>query len=347
MPLDRNKIVRYQVLDRCFRDTSRLYRVADLLECCNRELQRYDFRTVAKRTIQNDIQMLCMEPYNVEFDETLKESNCYRYADTTQSLKVLKLIDPNRDALLQTIDSLRDIYNDPDNQNPQWQWMLLTLQALADNRPINANEEYVSFENNAAYSGNIHFAPLLESIINQHPVTIRYKPYQRHAASEWNIYPYFLKQYNSRWFLFARIDGKEELTNFALDRIYEIKLWSHPFVPSGIDFTSYFDDAIGPTVNDNMVVETVTVKIAASRYPYVETKPFSEKQRILKHDDKTYTISFPVKVNNEFIAKLLSFGSDLAVIHPEHLRQRVAETVEQMHNQYKAAKERMENQIEE
>lgn len=287
MPLDRNKMLRYQVLYRCFRDTSRQYRIGDLLECCNRELQRYDFHIVSKRTIQNDIQMLGMEPYNVEFDETLKASNYYRYADTTQSLKVLKLIDPNRDALLQTIETIREKYSDPDNQNPQWQWMLLTLQSLADNRPIQANKQYVSFENNAAFAGNIFFASLLECIINQHPAIIRYKPYQRLTPKECNIYPYYLKQYNSRWFLFARIDGREELTNFALDRIYEIKPWNHPFEPTDIDFSTYFDDVIGATVNDAMVVETVTVKVSASRYPYVETKLFSEKQRILKHDSKT------------------------------------------------------------
>ena len=103
-----------------------------------------------------------------------------------------------------------------------------------------------------------------------------------------------------------------------------------------IDFSTYFDNVIGATVNEAMVVETVTVKIAASRYPYVETKPFSEKQRILKHDSKTYTISFPIKVNNELIAKLLSFGSELEVLHPQHLRQQIAEMVQQMHNQYSA-----------
>lgn len=334
MPLDRNKMLRYQVLDRCFRDTSRLYRVGDLLECCNHEMLRYDFRPVSKRTVQNDIQMLGMEPYNVEFDETLKSSNCYRYADTTQSLKVLRLIDPNHDALLQTIDALREKYNDPDNQNPQWQWMLLTLQALADNRTMQANEQYVSFENNVAFAGNVHFAPLLECIINRHPATIRYQPYKHPVSTEKNIYPYYLKQYNSRRFLFAKIDGNDTISNFALDRIHDVRPWKHTFEPTDIDFSVYFDDVIGVTVNDAMTIENITVKVSASRYPYVETKPFSEKQRILKHDSKSYTISFPIKINNELIAKLLSFGSDLEVIHPEHLRQQVAETIQQMHNQY-------------
>ncbi len=84
MPLDRNKILRYQVLDRCFRNTSRLYKVIDLLDCCNQEMRRYDYRHVSLRTIQNDIQLLAKDPYNVVFDEKLYKRHYYRYSDTLQ-----------------------------------------------------------------------------------------------------------------------------------------------------------------------------------------------------------------------------------------------------------------------
>ena len=337
MPLDRNKILRYQVLDRCFRDTSRLYKATDILACCNQELQRYDFKPIRIRTIQNDIQTLQMEPYNIEFDSVLIKSHHYRYSDTAQSLKVLELIDPNRDALLLTIDSLREKYNDPDDQNPQWQWMLLALQAIADNRPLDSNKQYVSFENNEVYAGNVHFATLLECIINQHPATIRYQPYKHPAASEKNIYPYYLKQSNSRWFLFAKIDGNDTISNFALDRIKTVKPWKHPFEPTDIDFATYFNDVIGVTVNSSMAVETVTLRVNAERYPYIETKPFSEKQHIVKRDSKTYIISFPIKINNEFIAKLLSFGNDIEVLHPNHLREEITQKIKEMNAVYASA----------
>ena len=65
MPLDRNKLLRYQVLNTCFQDTSRQYRSGDLVDCCNRELQRYDLKEVSKRTVQLDVQTLQAEPYNV------------------------------------------------------------------------------------------------------------------------------------------------------------------------------------------------------------------------------------------------------------------------------------------
>lgn len=334
MPLDRNKMLRYQVLNACFQDTSRRYRMEDLVDCCNRTLRRYDLNLVSKRTIQLDVQTLQAEPYNVEFDPVLKKDKFYRYSDTSYSLELLKLAAPDRDALTRTIDVLRQRYSDADEQNPQWQWMLTTLQAIADDRPLETAEPYVSFENNNAFAGNAHFATLLESIINRHPVVVRYKPYQQPEAEELKIHPYYLKQFNSRWFLFAAAEGHDGIMNLALDRILGIRQWRHAYRDAEMDFHSYFDDMIGVSRNTDMAVEQIILRVSNHRYPYVETKPFSEKQRIIKHDEQTHTIAFPMRVNNELVAEILSFGADIEVLQPQHLRRRIAQISEQMHRQY-------------
>ena len=334
MPLDRNKLLRYQVLNTCFQDTSRQYRIGDLVDCCNRELRRYDLREVSRRTVQNDLQTLQAEPYNVEFDPVLKKDKFYRYSDTSYSLELLKLAAPDRDALTRTIDVLRERYSDADEQNPQWQWMLTTLQAIADDRPLETAEPYVSFENNNAFAGNAHFATLLESIINRHPVVVRYKPYQQPEAEELKIHPYYLKQFNSRWFLFAASEEHDGIMNLALDRILGIRQWRHAYREAEMDFQSYFDDMIGVSRNSDMAVEQIILRVSNQRYPYVETKPFSEKQRIIKHDEQTHTIAFPMRVNNELVAEILSFGADIEVLQPQHLRQRIAQISEQLHRQY-------------
>ena len=337
MPIDRNKILRYKILNECFRDMSRQYRIGDLLDCVNRELKRYDLNTVSRRTVQKDLQDLQMEPHNVEFDEVLRESNCYRYADTSFSLEVLQLTPKDRDALARTIEVLLERYSDPDEQNPQWQWMLTTLQSIADNRPLESAEPYVSFENNEAYSGNVNFATLLESIINRHPVVIRYKPFVQKEAEEYKAHPYYLKQYNSRWFLFAEVEGQEGIWNFALDRILSVRQWKHAYRLPQVDFNDYFSDMIGVSRTADMHVEPITLKVSNSRYPYVETKPFSEKQRIKTHDGQTHTVTFPMRVNNELVQKLLSFGDDIEVLQPQHLRQRMAAIVEAMKEKYSPA----------
>ena len=334
MPIDRNKMLRYQVLNRCFQDTSRRYRTKDLLECCNREMQKYDLNTISTRTIQQDLQDLQAEPYNVQFDPELKKQYYYRYCDTSYNLELLQLTAPDHDALTRTIDLLRERYSDADEQNPQWQWMLTTLQAIADGRPLDTAQPYVSFENNNAFAGNAHFATLLESIINRHPVIVRYKPYQQPEPTQLKIHPYFLKQFNSRWFLFAAADETGDLLNLALDRILTIRQWRHAYREAEVDFHTWFDDMMGVSRNSDMTIEQIILRVSNQRYPYVETKPFSEKQRILKNDKQTHTIAFPMRVNNELVAEILSFGADIEVLQPQHLRQRITETVAQMQTQY-------------
>jgi len=334
MPVDRNKMLRYQVLNTCFQDTSRHYHIGDLVDSCNRELRRYDLREVSKRTVQLDLQTLQAEPYNVEFDPDLKEQNIYRYADTSYNLELLKLTAPDRDALTRTIEVLRGRYSDPDEQNPQWQWMLTTLQAIADGRPLESADPYVSFENNEAFAGNAHFATLLESITNRHPIIVRYKPYQQPDPEDLKTHPYHLKQFNSRWFLFAAVEGRDGIQNLALDRIYSIRQWRHAYRPPEVDFSTFFDDMIGVSRNSDMSVEQIILRVSNQRYPYVETKPFSENQRIVDYDDQTHTIAFPMRVNRELVAELLSFGYDIEVLQPQHLHRQIAEIAIQMHGLY-------------
>ena len=327
MPLDRNKLLRFQALDRCLRDTSRLYNVSDLLDCCNREMHRYDYPEVKKRTIQKDLHDIKEKPFNVEFDDELFKRHYYRYADTTQSLCVLKLVDSSRDTLLEAIGSLREKCNDPDEQNPQWQWMLQTLQSLAGNQPLKIDTPYVSFDNNAAFSGNVHFSTLLSHISNHQPIIIRYKPYTKPHPEEVKIHPYFLKQYNSRWFLIARVDDVDETITFALDRIIDIRIWKHAFKPSDVDFNRYYEDVTGVTVMNDEPVSKIVLKVTAQRYPYIQTKPFSEKQKIETYDDDSYVISFPMRINKEFTASILSFGSDIEVLKPLRLRKEIADII--------------------
>lgn len=336
MPLDRNKLLRYQLWDRCFRDTSRLYSVSDLLECCNNEMRRYDYREIARRTVQDDIKKLQGEPYNVEFDVELYSKHYYRYADTNQSLRVLKLINPNLDILSHTIDSLSKKYNDPDEHNPQWQWMLLTLQSLVDNRPVEIDNPYVSFENNEAFYGNKIFSELLCYIINCQPIIIRYRPYNKAKPDNVKIHPYLLKQYNSRWFLIARVDDVDEIITFALDRILAIRLWKHSFKPSTVDFNSYYNEVTGVTVLKDEPVSNIVLKVTAQRYPYVQTKPFSAKQKVLSHDNEHYVISFPMRINNELTAEILSFGSDIEVLKPLKLRDKVSAILKDASSRYEA-----------
>jgi len=57
MPKNKNAVIRYQVLDKCFANTGRKFYIDDLVEECNKILsdQKGADVSVKKRTVQNDI----------------------------------------------------------------------------------------------------------------------------------------------------------------------------------------------------------------------------------------------------------------------------------------------------
>ena len=131
MPANKDQLLRYKVLNSCFKDSSRLYDINALVECCQLEMLRVYDKSVSKRSVQNDLQLLQIEPYNVEFDEVLKKQHFYRYADTSFNLEVVSdLTKREKTALHETVELLRPICEDPDTATPLMQWMFMSLQRL-------------------------------------------------------------------------------------------------------------------------------------------------------------------------------------------------------------------------
>lgn len=61
------------------------------------------------------------------------------------------------------------------------------------------------------------------------------------------VSPYHLKQYNNRWFLIAKRKDFDKMSNYAIDRIKEIKETTKVFEPldDDFDFEEFFSDVVG------------------------------------------------------------------------------------------------------
>ncbi len=334
MPLNKDQLLRYQILDRCFSDGSKLYKMSDLVEAVNSEMMDTYCKEVSKRSVQNDVQLLQYEPYNVEFDADLLKQHYYRYADTSFCLPLGKsLSESEMSAVRKTVELLRPIVDDIETSSPLQQWMFLCLQRLAAGGTIDLETPGITFENNDSLAGMGNFRLLAECVINHQSVKIKYRSFRSDKAATIGVHPHLLKQHNGRWYLLATTDGYEGVGTYPLDRIHDVKLWKTKYKPAQINIADYFSNTIGVTVTDDPA-EHIVLKISAKRYPYVETKPFSDRQKIVAHDDESFTISFPMRINKEFISELLSFGDDLEVIEPERLRDVIAEKASRMNEKY-------------
>ena len=210
----------------------------------------------------------------------------------------------------------------------------MSLQRLEAGKPLAEKSPCVAFENNASLAGMGNFNVLLEYIMNRQPVVLRYRSFRSNTAKNINVHPYYLKQYNARWYLIAMPDGYDNIASYPLDRILTVAIWKTKYRPCEVNLEDFYADTIGITVESGAKAERVVLRIDAVRYPYVETKPFSEKQRIVKRDDETITVSFPMKVNKELVSKLLSFGCDIEVVEPYALREEIARQIAALNNKY-------------
>ena len=337
MPLNKDQLLRYQILDRCFSDGSKLYKMSDLVEAVNAKMMDTYCKEVSKRSVQNDVQLLQYEPYNVEFDADLLKQHYYRYADTTFCLQLGKsLTESEMSAVRKTVELLRPIADDVETSTPLQQWLYLCLQRMAAGDSVNLETPSIAFENNDSLAGMANFRRLAEYVMNHQPIKIGYRPFGGSETKDVAIYPYLLKQFNGRWFLIAANNGYDSIGTYPLDRIRTIRLWKAKFRQPEIDMADYFADTMGVSVT-NTPVEHIVLKISNSRYPYIQTKPFSERQKVLAHDDQTHTITFPMRINKELIAELLSFGDDIEIIEPQSLKEIIAEKVRLMSEKYSTA----------
>ena len=87
MPTNKNASIRYQTLDKCFRDFSHRYYIDDLIASCNEALMHYNgTEGVSRRQIFDDIKYMESEAgWSIPLERRKKDRKVfYRYETDTE-----------------------------------------------------------------------------------------------------------------------------------------------------------------------------------------------------------------------------------------------------------------------
>lgn len=327
MSTNKHPIIRYQALDKCLRNRYKRYYIEDLVDACNEALKEYSEKSepVKKRQVYKDLSFM---------DE--KWGNIKRFADGRRkyfqweepgfSISNQPLNDEEVDKLKETILMLNRFKG-----MPQFEWMEELLSQLEDKFALKGqSKSVIGFEQNLDYTAAYHLSGLFNAIINKQPIRISYQKFDG-AQRVWNIHPYYIKQYNNRWFLLGLNDERKTITNVPLDRITDIQNIGINYIETDIDFEEYFDDVIGVTIND-APIEKIVLRFAAERYPYVVSKPLHGTSKF--PDPENHIVEIKVIPNKELEALIFSFGNQVEVISPIWLREKIATVAKSMANIY-------------
>ena len=328
MPVDKQVLLRYQVLNRCFRNRYREYTIDDLVVECNKHLRNADKPEVSKRTVQNDINILEAD-YGIELNEKLKRGRqrLYRYVDTNYTLPMFRINDVERHKLQDAIRVLGHFEGEP-----MYDWARILLMQIEGGLFDDDSSQVVSFQTNLDLKGLNHFSELLQAIISKRVLKMKYTPYGKKQITA-TIYPYYLKEYNDRWYLIAQTKGYDSYAHYALDRIDDFEEVALPYKEPDIEFDDYFDDVVGVTVPEEDS-EDIILRVSKPRFEYIRTKPLHLSQRIVEENDFFAVVSINVKVNKELESLIFSFGNDIEVLSPDTFRTQIAKRILAMNQKY-------------
>lgn len=290
------------------------------MDACNRELELIgEYPISATNTIREDLeQIMANHPDAKIISRRVGRHLYYSYETENYSIYKIPLNDDEFAQITQTLSILSRFEG-----MPQFEWLDEIKSAL--NIKI-SSDPIVGFDENIDLKGRDYFAQLFSAINNKQPLVLTYKNFKRNINQQFIVHPYYLKQFNRRWFLIGFSENIGRLSLFAFDRIEDITTSNCKYIPNTkYNFKDYFDDMIGVTRIDHTDIETVRIWVSANRWPYVATKPLHGTQRIISKDVSGVIIQIQVYINKELEQLILSFGKDFKVLEPESLKQTIAQ----------------------
>ncbi len=324
MAQNKNALLRYRTIDRCLRNTGRRWTLQNLVDACSDALNEYEGKQdlVSPRTVQLDIQMMRSDRLGYEAPIEVYDRKYYRYADPEYSISNRPLSQHDIDVLNRTIDLLRqfdefDRYHDMSDVVSRLQDK---VASAVRRRPI------VDFERNPNLKGLEHLNTLYDIIAARQTVCVDYRSFNSRSSRPFFLFPYLLKEYRNRWFLFGSRVGDMKLFNLALDRIVDFHVCRDiPYKENPEFGEDFFDDVVGVTKHSRLRKEHIVFRADNSQTGYILTKPIHSSQRLVGRDrtDGSMTFEMDVVVNQELIAQLLAFGSGICVMSPRSLAGRL------------------------
>lgn len=335
MPHIKNALIRYRIIDKSLRNKYKPFpSKQDLRQACEEALFGSTIGDhICDSTVEKD--MFAMK---MEHDAPIKYSvrhRGYYYEDEDFTINEIPLSEDDIQAIkfaANTLVQFREV--------DMFKQFGFALDKIFDRVNISNDPtdkeigEYVQFETGTSVEGSDFLSPLLGAIKSQHIVYFDYESFVSGKKKRRKVTPLLLKEYRNRWYLISFDLMKENITTYALDRISDLDLTEERGkMPKRFDPKIFFRHSIGITANDSLP-EEVVIKADNIASKYIESQPFHSSQKVSKRGKNRTTFKLQVLPSEEFIRAILSYGGDVEVISPEHLRETLTNRIKKAYSSY-------------
>lgn len=165
MATNKNALIRYKVLDACFRNPGKRYFIDDLIEECNRVLATIDpdSNGISRRQILDDIVFMeSEEGWSVDLERQRDSRRVfYRYSDTSFSINNMPLNEMEIGQLKSAVDILSQFKG-----MPQFEWIHELVHKLQQGASLEEEKKtIIEFDSNQYLKGIENLGVLLSAIL--------------------------------------------------------------------------------------------------------------------------------------------------------------------------------------
>lgn len=177
--------------------------------------------------------------------------------------------------------------------------------------------------------GTAYFNSVVEAMRCNTELIIDYQRYEGHRETL-TMRPYWLKEYNRRWYLFGYIVERESIRHLALERFIDLQITNKKFeLPEDFNPRKYYDNVVGIYVNDNLPVVKLKIRVYGVQAEYMRMLPLHKSQREGNSKYGEFTeFSYRVCLTPELKSKLLALGANVEVLEPLEYREEIMSQIE-------------------
>jgi predicted DNA-binding transcriptional regulator YafY len=320
MPVNLDALKRYHILNECFRNQFGKYDIAKLIQKCSHELGK----SVSERTIREDIKV--MRSGELGYEAPIIFEQYYYYSDLNFSIKNCTL---NTQAIkdisfaisilkeykgFKFFESLNGIF-----EKLETDIHLKTKESIG---------KVIDFEKFTSRQGLQFLTPILDAILNENVLNIQYQSFVNEYPVIHQIHPYFLKEYQHRWYVLGYVKRKGNLITLALDRIKSINIEEHEiYIPNiEYDFNEFFKHVIGITAPVS-TPEEIILSFTPLGGKYFKSQPFYPEYEILEENEKELRVKMNLHINYELEKVILSNLGEVKVLSPQSLKDTIEDKI--------------------
>lgn len=193
---------------------------------------------------------------------------------------------------------------------------------------------------------NIYYSvdALHRAIDQGHQITFKYRNWnmdkrlvERHGGALYQVSPWALVWENGNYYLVAYLAEKEQLRHFRVDKMWRVNVLENTHREGAeayrkFNVTDYVQQMFGMF---NGAETKVTLRCENEMVGAMIDRFGTGPILVPQEDGEHFNITVTVQISEQFYGWVAGFGGKVEVISPENARQKMAETVCKLYEQYK------------